>query len=269
MSLTNGYLVTRSELDGWSEKRPTYTASGITSTKCLSLSEITSNYFVTGATESMLSTFDDLSKIKFMTTSIKNNSGAMTSYRIAYKGSSESTYKYSPWVYNIPTTGTVLTYCENLTGNTNYYVYLNDGSTNFGYLFVNGQYNSNNYFTPVTGTTAQKNQLPIMLQAGGVTCNLHITTNSNAMKVNVYNGTYNLERQGTNLVFENVPWNAMYSIDAYNVSGQYGLNYSATDNTGFYSFDVVSAGEDYINIEVDTGSNFDKTDYYVTIHVDV
>ena len=94
--LAAGYLVTKSEMDGWCEQRPSYSIFSYASNRVLCTQDIVNNYFATstrpitevdpsdGLTKKTVPLFNQIAKIFFHTITITNNDSIERSFRIAY-----------------------------------------------------------------------------------------------------------------------------------------------------------------------------------------
>lgn len=262
-----GYLVTREEMDAWSVKRPEYSLSSMWPNKCVSRSEVPANYYATCPSGDTMPTFDEMAMVHLIDIPITNYATAARSVRIGWKTAS-GTMTYSNWT-TIMVNSTETIRLEGLPVNVAVYFYLYVGTTGeVMNLIVDDVYQgalaNGAYFirTPIISSTQQQSGLRVSILVGALKVNIRVTTNHYQMRVAIFNASYSDEQEGSDLLFTGVPWNDTVSVEAWNVTGYYGANYTANGDPDFESFDVLSAGMDYINIEVNTGDVIFKTEEY-------
>jgi len=276
----NGYLVTRGELDTMFLKRPAYSLTSVSSGKHPEPSVLKANYFATctkvdGSSPNM-PYYQELSPIRIARFTVKNYASDYRNVRIGYKVSG-GTMQYTDWQY-VEAGETVTFNCEGLNYSTVYYFYPEANVTEDFHLFKAGTFfnsvtsGGSLYFTPLVSSSSLINADDLTLMVGEVKVELRcLVTSSEAMLVQIDSSGYNVSGTSLDQTFL-IPWNKIFGVTAQVGLGDNG-SYTCYFTPEFYDITLLSPYNEntgvfdgYINLELNTGSNFDKLFYTMNLY---
>lgn len=265
--LSAGYMVTRSQMDTFSKKRPEYALASTPEKKCLNVASIVSNYYVSCPTVGKMPTYGELTLIKFAQISVRNNDSQSRSMRVGIKvfGSADPI----SWLgYQSIGIGETYTFVfENLVTGTSYAVYFQESTnTQTMYSFVNNAYVSTltgyGYIqsTLIVGGEQQCNK-KIMLYVSSMNISIRAISQS-PMNVRLWGVTFDQSAYATtDHLFENVPFADTFSFEVSGVSATGGYVVGAECQPTPQNFDPIYNDESGCEYEFNTGTTL-GTDYY-------
>lgn len=202
-------------MDSWCKKRPEYNLASTNANLCLSYSQIVSNYYSTCSVSDRMPTFSDLARINYTIISVTNNHNINAQVRVGWQVSGGSVTWTS---YRTLTVGAASDFIiVGLPVAQTVYFYLDSDAGQDFYVFQNNTYTGvvgdSSYFTcvPIPSTSYQISPIVFLVMLASVKVSL-LVESERSITARVYNGSYDKQRVGTELLFDDVPWNTTFSL---------------------------------------------------------